>query len=63
MGKDNIEEVEAIIKEGVQIALEKLEECQALGSFLSLDVYYLLKGVYKETLGNNVLGRRGKQQC
>ena len=60
MDKGNVGEVEVIIKEGVQIALEKLEKYQALGySFLSLDIYYLLKGVYKEMLRDNILDRRG----
>ena len=45
MGKDDIKEMEVIIKEGVQVALKKLEEYQALDCLLFLGIYYLLKGV------------------
>ena len=50
-------EVEAMIKEGVQAALEKLEECQALGCFLFLSIYYLQNRGCKEMLRDNVLGK------
>ena len=40
--KDNTKEVEAIIKEGVQAALDKLEEYQALGCLLFSFLGYLL---------------------
>ena len=40
MDEDDIE-IEVMIEEGVQAALEKLEEYQALGFFLFLSIYYL----------------------
>ena len=45
--KDNIEKAEVIIKEGVQAALDKLEEYQALGCLLFSFLEHLLP-----TLGN-----------
>ena len=40
VNKDDVE-IKVIIKEGVQAALKKLEEYQALGYPLFLNIYYL----------------------
>ena len=53
-----MEEAEAIIKEGVQAALDKLEEYQALGCLLFQgSITYFRR--YKEMLGDNILGGGG----
>ena len=56
VNEEDMEEAEAIIKEGVQVALDKLEEYQALGCYFFI-LGHLLR--YKGILGDNVLGRGG----
>ena len=40
------------------MAFKELKERQALDY---LNIYYLLKGVRKETAGDNILGKRGNR--